>query len=213
MLDRSKKIVALFYATANNRKPVREWLLDLSKDDRRVIGKDIQKVEFGWPLGMPYCRSLRVRALGSKEQPGRRPDRAGDLLHREGRDGSVARIRKEDAEGAAARDRARAQAQTRDRGMRKKKGKIDRSETFDEFLAKDGILAEAEDAAIKEIIADQVKAAMHGKGLSKTTMARRMRTSRRQLDRLLDPKNQSVTLSTLRRAAKAVGRTLRVELA
>ena len=44
--------------------------------------------------------------------------------------------------------------------MKRKKGRIDRSETFDEFLAKDGILAETEDAALKEIIADQIKVAM-----------------------------------------------------
>ena len=94
----------------------------------------------------------------------------------------------------------------------KRKGHIDRSETFDEFLAKDGILAETEDAAIKEIIADQIKVAMDKQGLSKTEMAARMKTSRRQLDRLLDPDNPSVTLATLRRAASAVGRNLRVEL-
>lgn len=95
---------------------------------------------------------------------------------------------------------------------KKKKGKTDRSESFDEFLASEGLLAEAEDTAIKEIIADQIQAAMTKKGLSKTAMATRMHTSRRQLDRLLDPANGSVTLSTLRRAASAVGRNLRVEL-
>lgn len=58
MIDRSKKITARFYLTATDRNPVREWLLELSKEDRRVIGKDIQKVEFGWPIGMPYCRAL-----------------------------------------------------------------------------------------------------------------------------------------------------------
>ncbi|MFZ3357567.1 MAG: Fis family transcriptional regulator [Xanthobacteraceae bacterium] len=92
------------------------------------------------------------------------------------------------------------------------KGSIDRNETFDEFLAKEGMLAETEDAAIKEIIADQIKAAMDKRHLSKTAMAARMKTSRRQLDRLLDPNNPSVTLATLRRAAMAVGRNLRVEL-
>jgi antitoxin HicB len=95
---------------------------------------------------------------------------------------------------------------------KKSKGHIDRSETFDEFLAKDGILAETEDAAIKEVIADQIKVAMDKQKLSKTEMAARMKTSRRQLDRLLDPDNPSVTLATLRRAASAVGRNLRVEL-
>lgn len=58
MIDRSKKIVGRFYAAASGRRPVREWLLDLSKDERRAIGKGIQKVEFGWPIGMPYCRPL-----------------------------------------------------------------------------------------------------------------------------------------------------------
>ena len=84
----------------------------------------------------------------------------------------------------------------------KKKGTIDRSESFDEFLAADGLLAETEDAAVKEIIADQIKVAMDKNGLSKTAMAARMKTSRRQLDRLLDPDNGSVTLATLRRAAR-----------
>ncbi len=59
MIDRSKKITARFYLTAPGGKPVREWLLELSKDDRRIIGKDIQKVEFGWPIGMPYCRNIQ----------------------------------------------------------------------------------------------------------------------------------------------------------
>lgn len=58
MIDRSKKIAARFYLKASGRKPVREWLLEFSKEDRRIVGKDIQKVEFGWPIGMPYCRSL-----------------------------------------------------------------------------------------------------------------------------------------------------------
>jgi phage-related protein len=53
-----KKIKARFYLSAAGRNPVRDWLVDLSDGDRRIVGKDIQKVEFGWPLGMPYCRSL-----------------------------------------------------------------------------------------------------------------------------------------------------------
>jgi hypothetical protein len=90
----------------------------------------------------------------------------------------------------------------------RKKGSIDRSETFDAFLAGQGLLGEAEDAALKQIIADQIKLAMAEQGLTKSAMAARMKTSRRQLDRLLDPANDSVTLSTLRRAASAVGRNL-----
>jgi phage-related protein len=53
-----KKLQARFFETGTGRKPVKEWLLDLARDDRRLVGKDIQKVEFGWPIGMPYCRPL-----------------------------------------------------------------------------------------------------------------------------------------------------------
>ena len=94
--------------------------------------------------------------------------------------------------------------------MQKKKGRIGRS--FDEFLAKQGMLQECEEQAIKQILADQIKAAMEKERLTKAEMAARMRTSRRALDRLLDPKNTGVTLHTLQRAASAVGRQLRLEL-
>ena len=93
---------------------------------------------------------------------------------------------------------------------KKSKGRIGSS--FDDYLAEEGILEEVEDLALKEIIADQLVYAMKKAGITKTAMAQRMGTSRRQLDRLLDPRNRSVTLLTLRRAASAVGRTLRVEL-
>lgn len=96
--------------------------------------------------------------------------------------------------------------------MTEKKGHIDRSESFDEFLASDGLLEETEEIALKQVIADQVAAAMVANGLTKKEMAERMHTSRQQLDRLLDPANPSVTLLTLRKAAAAVGRTLRIEL-
>lgn len=58
MIDRTKKVQARFYATALGRKPVREWILSHGKTDRVILGKDLQKVEFGWPIGMPSCRPL-----------------------------------------------------------------------------------------------------------------------------------------------------------
>ncbi len=48
----------VFYRTANGAEPVREWLRDLPPEDRRVIGQDLATVQFGWPVGMPLCRSL-----------------------------------------------------------------------------------------------------------------------------------------------------------
>lgn len=59
MGEHMKKIPAVFYRTDSGREPVREWLKALSRDDRRRVGTDIQKVEFGWPIGLPVCRSLR----------------------------------------------------------------------------------------------------------------------------------------------------------
>ena len=95
--------------------------------------------------------------------------------------------------------------------VRNKKGSVSQ-ETFDDFLAEQGLLEACEDHAIKDMIADQLAAAMKEQGLTKSAMAERMKTSRRQLDRLFDPSIQSVTLDTLRRAATAVGRSLRIEL-
>jgi predicted XRE-type DNA-binding protein len=85
-------------------------------------------------------------------------------------------------------------------------------ETFDDFLAEQGLLQACEDHAIKDMVAEQIAAAMKENGLTKSAMAERMHTSRRQLDRLFDPSIQSVTLDTLKKAANAVGRTLRIEL-
>jgi antitoxin HicB len=92
----------------------------------------------------------------------------------------------------------------------KKKGKIGSS--FDDFLGEQGRLEECEEQAVKQILADQIKAAIEKDRLTKAAMAIRMRTSRRALDRLFDPTNTSVTLHTLQRAAVAIGRQLRLEL-
>ena len=84
--------------------------------------------------------------------------------------------------------------------------------TFDSWLREDGLYKEVSATAIKRVVARQVEAAMEEKGLTKAEMARRMRTSRAALDRLLDPENEGITLATLRKAAAVVGREIRVEL-
>ena len=85
--------------------------------------------------------------------------------------------------------------------------------SFDDLLAEEGLLEACEQQAIKELLAMQVGEAMREQGLTKTEMARRMGTSRAALDRLLDAKDGSVTLQTMQKAAAAVGRRLRLELA
>ena len=83
---------------------------------------------------------------------------------------------------------------------------------LDDFLAEQGTLAEFEAVAIKEVIAWQIAEAMKDKKISQRQLAERMGTSRTQVSRLLDPTNGNVTIATLQRAAKEVGRSLRLEL-
>ena len=92
----------------------------------------------------------------------------------------------------------------------KKKGRIGSS--FDDFLEEDSIYEELTARAIKRVIARQLDALMDEQEITKSELAKRMKTSRAQLDRLLDPNDESVTLGTLTHAAKAVGRQLRMEL-
>jgi antitoxin HicB len=84
---------------------------------------------------------------------------------------------------------------------------------FDDFLREEGLFDEVEASAIKRVIAFQIEKEMERRHLSKTEMAKRMKTSRAAFERLLDPGNTSVTLHTLGKAASALGKKLRVELA
>jgi antitoxin HicB len=84
--------------------------------------------------------------------------------------------------------------------------------SFDSWLREEGIYEEVSANAIKRVLARQVEAAMREKKFSKAQMARRMHTSRAALDRLLDPENDGITLSTLQKAASALGREVRLDL-
>ena len=57
-LSELKKLPAAFYQSPSGKEPVRDWLLALDAKSRRIIGRDIATAEFGWPLGMPLCRTL-----------------------------------------------------------------------------------------------------------------------------------------------------------
>ena len=84
--------------------------------------------------------------------------------------------------------------------------------SLDSWLREENIYDEVNESAIKRVLARQIAAAMQQRQLSKSEMARRMKTSRAALDRLLDPDYDAITLSTLRKAAHALGRELRLEL-
>ena len=87
-----------------------------------------------------------------------------------------------------------------------------RGSTFDSFLEEEGIREQAEAVAIKRVLAWQLERAMQEQQKTKQAMARQIHTSRSQLDRLLDPRNASVTLDTIARAARAVGKRLIIRM-
>jgi antitoxin HicB len=97
---------------------------------------------------------------------------------------------------------------------KKTRKKVDHSgSTFDSFLEEEGVREEVEAVAIKRVLAWQLQRAMRQQQKTKQTMARQLRTSRSQLDRLLDPRNVSVTLDTITRAARALGKRLIIRVA
>ena len=83
--------------------------------------------------------------------------------------------------------------------------------SLDDFLKEEGIFEEAQAQAVKEVVAWQLAEAMKKQKISKNKLAKLLKTSRTQVDRILDPKND-ITLGSLQRAAAMVGRRVRIEL-
>jgi DNA-binding Xre family transcriptional regulator len=83
---------------------------------------------------------------------------------------------------------------------------------FDSFLEENGLLQEVDQAAVKRVLAFQIRELMKENNLTKTDMANRLQTSRAALNRLLDPENESVTLQTMNRAARVLGKQLHLSI-
>ena len=92
------------------------------------------------------------------------------------------------------------------------KKRIHRGSDFRDFLKEEGILEEVEERALKQDLALQLAALLKKNELTKSEMAARMKTSRAAVDRLLDASNSSLTLTTLGKAARALGRKVKIEL-
>jgi antitoxin HicB len=98
--------------------------------------------------------------------------------------------------------------------VRRNRKKMDHSgSSFDSFLEKEGIREEVEAVAIKRVLAWQLEQAMQKQQKTKQAMAKQLHTSRSQLDRLLDPRNVAVTLDTITRAARALGKRVILRVA
>jgi len=98
----------------------------------------------------------------------------------------------------------------RKKSMSRKKGRIGSS--FADYLKDEGAYQETSAVAIKRVLAWQLESAMEKQGVSKNEMAKRMHTSRSQLDRILDPDNDKVQLDTVFKAAQVLGREVKMEL-
>lgn len=85
--------------------------------------------------------------------------------------------------------------------------------SFDSFLDEEGIREEVESIAVKRVLAWQLERAMRRRQKTKQAMAKELRTSRSQLDRLLDPRNVSVSLGTITRAARVLGKRVVIRIA
>jgi phage-related protein len=204
-----KRIPAAFFRSGSDVEPVRDWLKSLPVEDRRIVGFDIATVEFGWPVGMPLCRPLgaglwEVRSTLTQGRIVRVIFCIADgqmvLLH--------ALIKKDPEDPGAGPGRGPETAEG-DRAMTKTKHI---GSSFADFLHEEGLFDDATAHAIKRVFAWQIEQAMTAQHITKSEMAKRMKTSRAQLDRLLDPDNDKVQLDTMQRAATAVGRKLQIEL-
>jgi hypothetical protein len=183
--DSLKILPARFFKTASGTEPVREWLKVLDKGDSRIIGGDIRTVEYGWPIGMLVCRSIRgykdLWEVRSRLSGGRI---ARVIFHMSGAEGSMKAMPEHPHRGSS----------------------------FEDFLKEEGILEASTTTTVKRVLAWQIAEAMRTQHLTKLVMAARMHTSISQLERLLDPEKTGVSLETIQRAAAVVGRELRVEL-
>ena len=158
-------------------------------------------------------QTVRRGYLRSTDELGPKPNRPRTFLYRqEGPDGLAAWIHQEDAEdpgrgfGAGTEQQEQASKGTQMKVRKKHKARDRSGSTFDSFLEQEGIREEVEAVAIKRVLAWQLSQAMQEQRKTKQAMAKQLRTSRSQLDRLLDPRNVSVTLDTITRAARALGK-------
>jgi antitoxin HicB len=156
-------------------------------------------------MGCDKCALWEVRSTAAKPE-----DRKTDSVLFRADAHRAPRLHQEDPEDTRAGSRLGETEKERGNEMKKRNKHIGSS--LDDFLKEEGVLEETRAIALKEAFAWQVQQAMEKGNISKVEMARRMKTSRAALDRFLAPGNSSVTLQTLTRAARAIGRDLRIEL-
>jgi phage-related protein/DNA-binding Xre family transcriptional regulator len=206
------KLSVMFFQTDSGNEPVREWLkYELTSQERFIIGRDIKILETSWPVGPPLVISLGEGLWELRSNLDNKIARVLFVVHNNQIVLLQGFIKKSKKTPKKEMDLARKRNPYLRKDSVMKHKKI--GSKFDDFLREDGILAEVEKAAIKEVVAKQISQLMISKKISKVEMSRMMGTSRSALDRLLDPKNQSVSLKTLDKAATSLGKRLIIQIA
>lgn len=183
----------------------------MGKSDRKAIGDDIATAEYGWPVGMPICRKI----FSHKDLWEIRSDISDDRIARvlfTVIDGYLILLHgfyQEDAEDGATRIESFRETKIGAKTMKKRKNI---GSSFEDFLKEEGVFEETSTLAIKRVLTWQISELMKRHEISKMEMARRMHTSRSQLDRFLDPDNDKVLLETVQRAASALGKRVSITL-
>ncbi len=194
-----------FFCTDAGNEPVREWLTDLPREHRRLIGTDIKTVQLGWPIGMPVVRKLDA---GLWEVRIDLDDTIARVLFTVvGSDMVLLHGFIKKSQKTPASDMATAKQDYEVLHMNKHIGS-----DFDDFLSEQGLAEEVSAAALKRVIAWQIAQAMKAQNVTKKALADRMHTSRTAVDRALDQNDAGMTLATLASAARALGQRVEVRL-
>lgn len=199
------RLGCILFKTALGGEPVREWLKDdIPAEARKTIGADIMTIQATWPIGKPLVDSLgsglrEVRSTHDKVEY-----RVIFILEHHDPAPWLHQDDQEDEESRH-RPRARAQVHQGEGTMNKHDGS-----TLDSLFEELGELEEINAKAAKKILAVEAGRRMRKLGLTTTTLAERMQTSRNQIHRILDEEDAGITLKMLFRLAGALGMSLRV---
>jgi predicted XRE-type DNA-binding protein len=203
-----------FFGTESGNEPVREWLKSLPVENRKQIDSDILAVQWAWPVGKPLVDSLGS-GLWEISIFAWQPHHPHIFPNRKPRNHPAARDFEKNENCAKTRYRSGKKAPgpiPEKHLMKTKPTNKHRGSDLKGFLAEENILPEVEALAMKKAIALQLQRIVEEESISKTQLAKRMKTSRAALDRILDASTPSLSIGTLAKAAAALGRRVSLQI-
>jgi hypothetical protein len=204
--NRPQKVPLIFFRSRKGTEPVREWPKELPETERHRRQRPLE----GAMAVASWNASVSAdggRALGNPHQFAVEPHCACTVVSVPRAFGRATRLHQENANDPRRGFDVGAQAP----GGANEVSKRNMGSSIDDFLKAEGIFEQTQSQAVKEVVAWQLAQAMKEKKISKNRMATMLKTSRTQVDRLLDAKND-ITLSSLERAATMVGRRVTIQL-